>query len=108
MSRATVTVWTSYEDPETGDETDIEVTCAVSKATRPTHSRSWGWQPGDPAEVEIVSAVSEDGKDWLEAIERDARWLDRVEEQAIDAAQDDDGGEGDRLHDEMRDRALGF
>lgn len=85
--RGNVSVSTSYEDEETGEETSIDVECKVTPGSRDYFDRSFGnWLPGDPPEVEILSARSEDGKDWTDEIESDAAWLDRVETSAMESA----------------------
>jgi hypothetical protein len=88
-----VSVTTSWEDPDTGDETDIEVECEVTPGEPEIR---WGDNacPGCGPEVEILSAVDASGKDWTEEINDDRDWLARVEEKAIESfgePDDDDG-----------------
>jgi hypothetical protein len=90
MARA-ITVSTSHYDEATDVETDIEVECAVSRGSSAYFSRSFGnYLPGDPPEVEILSAKDEGGKDWTDAIEADAKWRAQVEERALEAASEPD------------------
>jgi hypothetical protein len=91
----TVSVSTSYEDLnlETGEEIEIDITVECEITPGEPEIR-WGDNacPGCGPEVEIVSAVSSDGRDWTEEIASDRRWLAMVEEKAIEAfeAPDDD------------------
>jgi hypothetical protein len=102
FGRSTVTISTSYEDPETGTETDIEVTCIVTPGEPEVR---WGdnANPGCGPEIEILSALDDEGKDWTEEIEGDREWLSEIEEKAVEAASDD-GDDDDRAYDDMRDR----
>lgn len=83
-----VSVSTSYLTPD-DDEVDIECECEVTAGSRDYYDPNYGWQPGDAAEVEILHADGSDGNDYREAIERDARWFDRVSENALTEADED-------------------
>ncbi len=94
----TLYVTTSYEDPDTGDETDVTVECGYTpgeRATGPTFDS--GGYPGSAPEVELLGAEDDAGNDWLERIEADEKWRERIEEKAIEAASEvDDEPDGRR------------
>jgi hypothetical protein len=101
-ARNTITVGTSWENPETGEEVSIAVDLSVTPGEREVR---WGDNacPGCGPEIEILSALDDDGKDWTEEIEGDREWLSEIEEKAVEAASDD-GDDDDRAYDDMRDR----
>jgi hypothetical protein len=88
--RGNVTVSTSSLDPVTDEETDITVECHVTPGTpdRGPDFGCAGGYPGDPPEVELLSAEDDTGKDWLPAIEADAKWVAEVEEKALEEHED--------------------
>jgi hypothetical protein len=100
--RAVTTVRTSWENPETGDEVSILVECSVTPGEREVR---WGDNacPGCGPEIEILSALDDDGTDWTEEIEGDKDWMSEIEDKAVEAASDD-GDDDDRAYDEERDR----
>jgi hypothetical protein len=101
--RAVTTVRTSWENPETGDETDITVECSITPG-EPARGPSYhsAGEPGCGPEIEILSALDDDGHDWTEEIEGDKDWMSEIEDKAVECASDD--GDDDRAYDEERDR----
>jgi hypothetical protein len=89
-ARNTLTVSTSWENPETGEELDIAVDVSVTPGEREIR---WGDNacPGCGPEIEILSALDNEGKDWTEEIEGDREWLSEIEEKAIGDLDGDDG-----------------
>ncbi len=84
--RGNVSVSTSYVDPVTDEEIDIDVECEVTPGepeVRWQRNGDPGW-PGCGPEVEVLSAKDESGRDWTEALLADHVWLARVEERAIE------------------------
>ena len=83
----TVTVYTSYLDPASGDELDVEVEVEVIHGGTPAR----GWDPGESPEVEFISAVTSEGVDVLSALEADKQWSEDVEREALESASEYDG-----------------
>jgi hypothetical protein len=103
FARSTLTVSTSHENDD-GTEIDITVDLSVTPG-EPMRGPSFN-SPGEPGcgpEIEILSALDDEGKDWTEEIEGDREWLSEIEDKAVEAASDD-GDDDDRAYDDMRDR----
>ncbi len=86
------TVGTSHYDEALDIETDIDVECEVTPGepeVRWQRNGDPGW-PGCGPEVEVLSAKSDDGRDWTETLLADRAWLARVEERAVEALSEDD------------------
>ena len=87
--RGNATLPTYFLDPTSGDEVCVDVEARVTSGSSDYFDRGAGcWYPGDAGEVELLSAVGENGVDYLPAIESDASWLNKVEEAAMEAAED--------------------
>jgi hypothetical protein len=91
-ARNTLTISTSWENPETGEELDIAVDVSVTPGEREVR---WGDNacPGCGPEIEILSALDNEGKDWTEEIEGDPRWRDEIETAALEQHGSYDGAD---------------
>lgn len=65
--------------PEIGEDVEVELTFELSKAEKQTH-----WDPGCPAEAELLSAIDANGVDWVQKI--DDKTADTLESSALERA----------------------